>query len=211
MDQVLFVKVFAALFAIMSPIANLPVFLALTADLDAKAQRKVAATVIVALCVGAVLVAFGGAALLDVFGIGVDDFRLAGGFLILLIAMTMISGEKSQTHHGTDEEQAHHQQQANPAVYPLTVPILLGPGTISTLIIFRQQVADGADQIAYGAAIASAIALLGITFLAAPTLSRILGQTAISIMSRLMGMILAAIAMDMMVSALKVLLPGLAG
>ncbi len=211
MDQVLFVKVFAALFAIMSPIANLPVFLALTEDLDAPAQRKVAMTVIIALCVGAVLVALGGSALLDIFGIGVNDFRLAGGFLILLIAMTMISGEKSQTHHGTDEEQVHHQRQANPAIYPLTVPILLGPGTISTLIIFRQQVTNGADQIAYGAAIASAIALLGVTFLAAPALSRILGQTAISIMSRLMGMILAAIAMDMMVSALKALLPGLAG
>lgn len=210
MDLGFFLKMFAALFAIMNPIANLPVFLSLTAEKDAGFQRKVAITVIVGLIVGSVLVALAGNGILAVFGISLDAFRLAGGFLILLIALQLLSGEQSKTHHGTAKEQEHHQTQENPAIYPLTVPILLGPGTISTLIIFRGQASGVTEEIAYVAALAAAIGLLGVTFLLAPFLGKVLGQTATSVISRLMGMILAAIAMEMMVVSLKGLLPGLA-
>ncbi len=210
MDQALFLKLFAALFAIMNPIANLPVFLSLTADKGAAFERKVAFTLLVSLSIGAAIVGLTGDAILKIFGISLDAFRLAGGFLILLIALNLISGEKSKSHHGTEAEQEHHAEQENPAIYPLTVPILLGPGSISTMIIFRGQVKGLEQEIAYVAAIAAAIGLLIVTFFAAPFLSRFLGQTATSVMSRLMGMILAAIAMEMMVDSLKVLLPGLA-
>ncbi len=209
-DHELFLKLFAALFAIMSPIANLPVFLSLTAGRPVAEQRRIAATVIVALVIGSVIVAVGGNALLRVFGLGIQDFRLAGGFLILLIALNMVSGEKSQAHHGSAKERAETPKD-NPAIYPLTVPILLGPGTISTMIIFRAQAESAAGDIAYAAAVGGAIVLLAIAFFAAPFLSRVLGVTAVAIMSRLMGMILAAIAMEMMVDSLKALLPGLAG
>jgi multiple antibiotic resistance protein len=210
MDQALFLKLFAALFAIMNPIANLPVFLSLTADKGAAFERKVAVTLLIGLVAGSVVIGLTGSALLKVFGISLDAFRLAGGFLILLIALNLISGEKSKAHHGTDQEREHHAEQDNPAIYPLTVPILLGPGSISTMIIYRGQVTDLSQEIAYVAGIAAAIGLLVGTFFAAPFLSRFLGQTATSVMSRLMGMILAAIAMEMMVGSLKALLPGLA-
>ncbi|WP_428645208.1 MarC family protein [Roseibium sp.] len=210
MDQGLFLKLFAALFAIMNPIANLPVFLSLTADKGAAFERKVAFTLLISLSVGAAIIGLTGDTILKVFGISLDAFRLAGGFLILLIALNLISGEQSKAHHGTDEEKEHHGEQDNPAIYPLTVPILLGPGSISTMIIFRGQVGDLKQEIAYVAAIAAAIGLLIVTFFAAPFLSRFLGQTATSVMSRLMGMILAAIAMEMMVDSIKALLPGLA-
>lgn len=210
MDTAFFLKMFAALFAIMNPIANLPVFLSLTSDRDAAGQRKVVITLIIALVCGAVLVGIGGNAILELFGISVNAFRLAGGFLILLIALNLIHGEQSKAHHGTEKEQVHQAEQDNPAIYPLTVPILLGPGTISTMIIFRGQASTVEQDIAYVAAISCAIGLLAVTFFAAPFLGRVLGQTATSVMSRLMGMILAAIAMSMMVESLKVLLPGLA-
>ncbi|KZM48413.1 MarC family protein [Labrenzia sp. OB1] len=210
MDQALFLKIFAALFAIMNPIANLPVFLSLTADRGAGYERKVAFTLLISLSIGAVFIGVTGDAILQVFGISLDAFRLAGGFLILLIALNLISGEKSKAHHGSTEERENADQQDNPAIYPLTVPILLGPGTISTMIIYRGRVTDTPQEIAYVAAVAAAIAVLVATFFAAPFLSRFLGQTSTSVMSRLMGMILAAIAMEMMVSSLKVLLPGLA-
>lgn len=210
MDHELFLKLFAALFAIMSPVANLPVFLSLTAGRPVAEQRKIAATAVTGLVVGSIIVALGGDALLRLFGLGIDDFRLAGGFLILLIALNMVSGEKSQSHHGSPQERANTPKD-NPAIYPLTVPILLGPGTISTMIIFRAQAHGVSGDIAYVAAVAGAIGLLAVAFFAAPFLSRVLGQTAVAIMSRLMGMILAAIAMEMMIDSLKSLLPGLAG
>lgn len=210
MDQVLFLKLFAALFAIMNPIANLPVFLSLTADRGPGFERKTAFTLLISLSVGAAIVAVSGNALLNVFGISLDAFRLAGGFLVLLIALSLISGEQSKSHHGTAKEKDHQAEQDNPAIYPLTVPILLGPGSISTMIIYRGQVTDLSGEIAYVAAICAAIGVLIATFFAAPILSRYLGPSATSIMGRLMGMVLAAIAMEMMIDSLKVLLPGLA-
>ncbi|WP_417670996.1 MarC family protein [Roseibium sp.] len=210
MDQAFFLKMFAALFAIMNPIANLPVFLSLTGERTAGEQRAVAITVTIALVLGCVIVALSGNAILNIFGISLDSFRLAGGFLILLIALNLLSGEQSKTHHGTDKEKAHHAGQDNPGIYPLTVPILLGPGTISTLIIFRGQAETLAKEVAYVVAAGASVTLLAITFLLAPQLASLFGQTATSVMSRLMGMILAAIAMEMMVTSLKALLPGLA-
>ncbi len=210
MDRALFLKTLAALFAIMNPIANLPVFLSLTTGYGAGERRKVALTVTAGLIIGAIVVALAGKGILALFGISIEDFRLAGGFLILLIALNLVSGHQSSSHGGTAKEQAHQSFQENPAIYPLTVPILLGPGTISTLIIFRDQVHSLPQDIAYGAAIVVAIALISVTLLAATALDRLLGQTATSIMSRLMGMVLAAIAMEMMITSLKVMLPGLA-
>ncbi|MBL6430465.1 MAG: NAAT family transporter [Alphaproteobacteria bacterium] len=211
METAYFLKVFAALFAIMSPIANLPVFLSLTADRTPGEARKVAVTVIAGLVVGAALILLTGDRLLGVFGIGLNDFRLAGGLLILLIALSMLHGGESTAHAGTAREKDHHKAVENPGIYPLTVPILLGPGTISTIIVFKQQANGAAEQMAVVAAIAASVTLIGATFLAGPALGRLLGQTAISIMSRIMGMILAAIAMEMMVSSLRALWPGLAG
>lgn len=210
MDIAFFLKVFAALFAIMSPVANLPVFLALTSDRDAAGQRAVALTATFGLIAGSVIVFFGGEAILALFGISIDGFRLAGGLLILLIALSMLHGGESSAQAGTDEEQEHHRTRDNPGIYPLTVPMLLGPGSISTIIIFREQARGAAQEIALAAALAAMVAVFAATFFAAPMLSRILSRTAISIMSRLMGMILAAIAMEMMVTSLKTLLPGLA-
>ncbi|MTI43905.1 multiple antibiotic resistance protein [Roseibium hamelinense] len=210
MDTAFFLKMFAALFAIMNPIANLPVFLSLTSSRDARGQRAVVVTLTIALVTGTALVSVAGNALLALFSISVDAFRLAGGFLILLIALKLIAGEQSKAHHGTDAEKAHHADVENPAIYPLAVPILLGPGTISTLIIYRGQISTVGQDIAYAAAACAAIALLVATFWSAPVLSKVLGQTAQSVMGRLMGMVLSAIAMEMMVSSLKSLLPGLA-
>lgn len=211
MDFAYFLKVFAALFAIMSPIANLPVFLSLTADRDSAGKRRVAVTTIVGITVGSLVTVFAGDAILKLFGISIDAFRLAGGLLILFIALNMLHGNESSAHAGTEKEKARHAEQDNPGIYPLTVPILLGPGTISSMVIFRQQATSFSMEMAFGLAVAASVALISVTFLAAPILSRLLSDTATSIMSRLMGMILAAIAMEMMVDSLKGMLPGLAG
>jgi len=210
MDLAYFAKVLAALFAIMSPVANLPVFMSLTADRDTAGQRKVAVTVILGLLTGLAITVFAGSAILKIFGIGIDAFRLAGGLLILFIALSLLHGQDPPPHAGSTKEKESFHDQNNPGIYPMTIPILLGPGAISSIIIFHEQTKTIAMKIAFGAAIVAMVVILGVTFFAAPFLSRILEQTAITILSRLMGMLLAAIAMQMMVESLKNLLPGLA-
>lgn len=210
MEFAFFLKVFAALFAIMNCFANLPVFLSLTEGMDATARRNVVMTIVIGLVVGSTVVFFAGKEILAIFGIGIDDFRLAGGLLILLIALSMLHGSQSASHAGSKAEQEERARQESPGLYPITVPILLGPGAISTIIIFHHQAASGAMEFALAAALVAIIVPLVAFFFSGVFLSRLLGQTATSIMSHLMGTILAAIAMEMMVSSPKSLWPGLA-
>lgn len=203
-------KFFGALFAIMNPISNLPVFLS-TTDGATEAQRRQIALKTAAYCLllGGVFAAFGNA-VLGAFGIGVEDFRVAGGLVVLTIGLGMLNGRDSSAHHGTEREQVQFADAGAVAFYPLTFPILVGPGTITALILYRQQAESARDLIVYAAVFGGVVALLAIAFLSASAIGRHLSQTARTIMTRLMGMILAAIAVDMIVSGLKALLPGLA-
>lgn len=210
MDFVFATKVFAALFAIMNPIANLPIFLSLTSDMNLVDQRRTAVLVTLTVAVGCAISAAAGAAILSFFGIDVQHFRLAGGLIVLLIALSMLHGSESTTHGGTSVEKAGWQSVENVAFYPLAIPILLGPGTISTLVIFAQQ-AGGPTQIAgLSAGVAIFVVILGATLIAGPFLAHYLSATVMSVTKRLMGMVLAAIAMEMIIGSLRALLPGIA-
>jgi len=210
MDYTFAVTFFGALFAIMNPITNLPVFLSLTEGGGPEIQRQTALkATLYSLVMGAIF-AIGGRQILTLFGITVDDFRVAGGLVVLLIALNMLHGEKSSTHNGTPEEKNAYPAPESVAFYPLTFPIIMGPGTITTLIVFSHQIKGIPDMIAFAAVFGLLIAMLGLVFFNAPVLARYLSDTMRVIMSRLMGMILAAIAVAMIADGLKVLLPGLA-
>lgn len=210
MDFAFAAKVFAALFAIMNPIANLPIFLSLTSDMGEAEQRRTAVLVSATVAVGCIVSALAGSAILGFFGLDVDHFRLAGGLIVLLIALSMLHGTDSATHSGSGEEKATFATASNVAFYPLAIPILLGPGTISALIVYAHD-ATGPDRItALGAGMLAFLFLLAATLIAAPTLARIISPTVMSVTKRLMGMILAAIAMEMLVASLRALFPGLA-
>ncbi|QPM89057.1 MarC family protein [Pseudooceanicola algae] len=211
MDSFDAIKFFGALFAIMNPVTNLPVFLSITDGMTPAERRGTAVKVtLYALVLGGCFAA-AGTALLSAFGISVNDFRVAGGLVVLTIGLGMLNGKDSAAHHGTNTEQARFDDRSAVAFYPLTFPILVGPGTITTLILYRQQATDLAGLSAYGAVFLTVLALVGVVFLAAGTIGKHISQTARTIMTRLMGMILAAIAVEMLTDGLKVLLPGLAG
>lgn len=219
-DPAFVIKVFAALFAIMNPVANVPVFLSLTEGASAEAQRKVAVTASIGTAVGCLVAVVAGRAILELFGISVDDFRLAGGLLLLLIALTMVQGAESHAHGQTPKEsrEIEASKGAAPdafdatgiAIYPLTVPLLVGPGTIATLIVFGNSARQQHLLLELAIGLVAFLAMLTATLLAAPTIGRHLSQTATAITRRVMGMILAAIAMEMIVSSLRILFPGLA-
>ncbi len=193
----------------MNPISNLPVFLSVTEGAPVAVQRQIAVKVAVfALIMGAVI-AVAGNQVLTLFGISVDDFRVPGGIVVLMIGLGMLHGSDSSTHHGTADEQAAYPDAATVAFYPLTFPIIVGPGTITTLIVFWGQADGAADKLTFGIVFAALVAMLAVAFYFAADLGRILSASARVIMSRLMGMILAAIAVDMIATGLKALLPGL--
>lgn len=203
-------KVFAALFAIMNPIANVPVFLSLTEGASPGAQQRTAVMAAVGTTLGCLIAVIAGEGILALFGISVNDFRLAGGLLVLLIALSMLQGTASHTHAATPKEKTEDLDPSSVAIYPMTVPLLVGPGTIATLIVFAETARTQGKVAELAAGLALFLVLLAGALLSAPFLGRHLSQTATAITRRLMGMILAAVAMEMIVTSLRALFPGLA-
>jgi len=211
MDSFSALKFFGALFAIMNPISNLPIFLSTTEGASAAQRSAIALRVVIYCFVMGTAFAMMGHAALGFFGISIDDFRVAGGLVVLLIGLKMLNGNDSSAHHGTEEEKQNFPDADAVAFYPLTFPILVGPGTITTLILYRQQADSTQDLIAYALIFAAVLASIGVAFALSGRLAGYLSQTGRVVMTRLMGMILAAIAVEMITSGLSVLLPGLAG
>lgn len=210
MDTDFLLRVWGGLFAIMNPFTNLPVFLSLVDGQSDAEVRRTALAVTGLTAVMCTVVALGGDAVLTFFGIGIDDFRLAGGLVVLLIGLGMLNGHDSTAHHGTSKEQAQHGELSQVAFYPMTFPILVGPGTITTILIFSGQADTAGERVSLWVALGGSVLLIGIVFSVSSWIGHLLSQTLRVIMTRLMGMILAAIAVEMITGGLKALLPGLA-
>jgi len=203
-----------ALFAIMNPFINLPFFLAMTADRTVSEQRALALQVVTYTAVMCVAISLAGNLILGFFGISVNAFRVAGGLVLLGIAFSMLNG-----HPITAHERADHEQKADPgsdaeddsiAFYPMTFPLIVGPGTIATLIIYMTQARGAGDYAAFAVVLVALIVALFVVLYFAAAIGKLLSARMRVIMTRLMGMILAAIAVGMVVGGLKILLPGLA-
>jgi len=208
-DLALSIKVFSALFAIMNPIANVPIFLSLTEGASDAERRKIAVTALIAVSIGCIVSAVAGASILGVFGVSIDDFRLAGGLLVLLIALSMVHGSASTQHAPTDQERQNLSDEDSVAIYPLAIPLMLGPGAIATMIVQGHGAFAAGHEVAFGAGLAVFLLVLAASLLSAPFLGHYLSPRVTAIAQRLMGMILAAIAVDMMLTSLRASLPGL--
>ncbi len=210
MDYTELTKAFGAFFAIMNPFVNLPMFLALTAGFTVTQQRMLATKIALFSAVMCVVILFAGQQIIDFFGISVDQFRIAGGVVLAHISWSMLNGDSIASHHGTEEEQDHMQELSGLAFYPITFPMIVGPGTIATLIIYTGHAKGIEDLIAIGGIVGAILAMLFVVFMAGHVGGKVMSDTMRVIMSRLMGMILLAIALEMIVVGTKAVFPGLA-
>ena len=213
MNLSMFLGALGSLFAIMNPLVSLPMFLSLTASYSPARQKRSALKVGMYTTIFCAVVLATGSLLLKVFGISVDGFRVAGGLVLAIIGIGMLHGE-STVHDGTASEQAHQTEHATSgdiSFYPMTFPMLAGPGTITTLVLLAGH-ADGlADWVAVGAALLVILVALTVVLFCAGFIGKHLSQTLRTIVTRLMGMILTAIGVSMIAAGVKALLPGLAG
>ena len=203
----LLVPAFATLFVVVDPIGLVPMYLALTEGMDAKARRNTA--VRATLLAGAVLLVFAvaGRAALDFLGISLPAFRIAGGILLFVLALEMLF-EKRSERRAKNVEEAGAEDTASSSddiwVFPLGIPLIAGPGAIASVILLMSTHAgSGVEQILVIAVLAAVlIQTLGL-FLLAARLKRFLSATAIRAMTRLLGMILAALAVQFVLTGLK--------
>jgi multiple antibiotic resistance protein len=204
-----YLRVFTGLIAVVGPLSTVPLFLDFTENV--KSQRKrIARTA--AFAVGCILTvsALGGMRILDVFNISIDGFRVAGGILLLSIAFEMLRAKADRTKHTPEEEEeALSSTSSAVGVVPLALPLLAGPGAISTVILFSQQSDVFVHKLILIAICWLVASAVWICFHLAPQIGRHLSQTAMNISSRVMGLILAAMAVEFIVVGIKTLLPGL--
>jgi multiple antibiotic resistance protein len=202
-------EIATALFVIADPIATIPIFINLTSGQSH--DERVRTAHVTALTVGAVLVSsiFIGQPLLQLFGIRIASFRVGGGILILLMAISMLNARLSRT-VGTPEEMQEGSEKDDPAVVPLGIPLVAGPGAISTIIIYAHQASDVYDLAFLVFAGLLVAVSVWIALRMADPLRNLLGKTGINIISRLAGLVLAAIAVEFIASGLVQLMPGLA-
>ena len=142
------------------------------------------------------------------FGVSVDSLRAAGGVIVLLIGLQMLSNK--QDHRHSPDELGDAKSRTSIAVVPLAIPIVAGPGTMAAVLVAVQQHHSVLSKTEITVAIAALSALTGLMFSFAAPLAKWLGNSGMGVITRIMGMILAAIAMGMLAEGLKGLLPGLA-
>jgi multiple antibiotic resistance protein len=196
-----------ALFAILTPFAAIPIFLGMTEGRGTKERNATARSA--AVTVAGVLISsvFLGDALLAVLGTSLDSFRVGGGIVLLLIALSLLNATVSAVKHTSQEADEAGQRQAI-GVVPLGLPLLAGPGSISAVIIEAQR----GNHWGHSAAISAAILIVclgiyAVLRLAAPIGAR-LGKTGLNIMNRLTGLLLAAVAVEIIATGLRNLFPG---
>ncbi|MCB1498651.1 MAG: NAAT family transporter [Bauldia sp.] len=203
------VAFFGALFAIMNPLLNLSVFLSLTSTYSPAEQRRAAISVTLYSTIMCAVVAVVGPQILTFFGISVDDFRVAGGIVLAGIALNMLYSGGSSVHQGSPGENVQDPRD-DIAFYPMTFPMIVGPGTITTLVVFIHQTKTVTDMLVYAGIVAAILAILGVVLYFSAAIGSRLSATLRVIVSRLMGMILLAIGVSMIAAGLKALLPGFA-
>jgi multiple antibiotic resistance protein len=203
-----YAKIFLALVVIVNPVGAVPLFVSMTAENNHEEKKYIARIASIAVAVVLVMAAVIGQPLLTFFGITIASFKVGGAISILLIAMSMMraapAGEKQ-----TPEEAKEAEHKANIAVVPLAIPLLSGPGAISTTIIYATERSSFAHL---GVIILCCLLVAMATWIAlrvATPVSNWLGKTGVNIAIRLMGLLLAAVAVEIMTSGLVVLLPGL--
>ncbi len=205
-------KPLIALLAIVNPIGVVPFFISFTQGFSREQRRRTIRVSAFTAFLVVALSALAGIKIIEFFGISIASFQVGGGTLLLISALQMLNAQPAESKPGDvaeGTEKAH--AGASIAVVPLTIPLLTGPATISTMVIYAERTRHWwqlAVLVGYGVVVGVATLL---AFSAAGRIAKLLGSTGINVMTRLMGLILAALAVEIMAEGMVQLFPVLAG
>ncbi|MBS3904629.1 MAG: NAAT family transporter [Simkania sp.] len=200
MKAPLIVNYFVTLFMLCSPLTAIPVFLSLTQGRDKKERRTIGITSGIAVAIILPLTTWIGAPFLAFLGIRIEAFQCAGGIIVFLLALSMLNAQISPMRHSEEETKT---KAPSVSVVPLAIPIMAGPGALSGVIVASNTYASFADHIilsfcGIGVGIVAAILLC----FALP-MERKLGSSGLNIVTRIGGLILAALAIEIFVQGLE--------
>ncbi len=184
---------FTSFFSVINPLGVMPVFLAMTADLDEKHRNQTARKAALVAFVTLILFAFSGKVLFDFFGISVDSFRVVGGIIFFIMGYEMLQARLSRMEV---DETTVHKYVEDISITPLGIPMICGPGAITTSIVLMQDAKTVDLKIVLFAVIAVICLVTMIALMGAGKFTKLLGETGIKIMTRLMGLIIMVIAVE---------------
>lgn len=195
-----FLSTFVAVFFILDPFATVPMYLVLTerfsADMTSRIRKKAC---IVALCILLVF-AFTGLSIFKLFGITLPAFQIAGGILLMLFGLAQVNANRPRVR---EEEKTESMERDDVSVFPLGTPMLAGPGAISTVVLMSTEAGSPVRLAVLILAIVLAVSATYLALRVAPMLLRVLGRTGLNIITRLMGMILTAIAVQFILNGIR--------
>lgn len=198
LDTAFLITAFATLFVVIDPPGLIPLFIALTPGMDPAHRRNVALRA--CLVAAAILTAFGllGEAVLQFIGISMPAFRIAGGLLLFLTALDMLFERRTQRREGQTQEHPD-----DPSVFPLALPLIAGPGAIATMILLVGQArGDWTKILAVHLVMAATIAAAFAMMMIAGPVARLLGRTGTVVITRLLGMLLAALSVQFVIDGI---------
>jgi multiple antibiotic resistance protein len=204
-------KPLIALLAIVNPIGAVPFFIAFTQNLSREQRQRTLGVASFSAFVVIAVSAVAGLKIIEFFGISIASFQVGGGTLLLISSLQMLNAQPAEA-RPTDVDEGNQKVDAGAsiAIVPLTIPLLTGPATISTMVIYAEKTRylwELAVLVGYGVVIG---AVTYLAFSASSRIAKVLGRTGINVMTRLMGLILAAMAVELLADGLVKLFPVLA-
>lgn len=205
---------FVTFFVVVDPLGVAPIFIGLTAH-DTAADRRRQARM--GTGIGAIVLlvfALAGEPLLRLLGVGLPAFRIAGGLLLLLLSIEMVMARHSGLRMTTESEEQEGERKSDVSVFPLAIPLIAGPGAITSVVLLMGTWSgDYVKQALVLAVLAVVLLIMLACLLAATTLMRVLGVTGINVVSRVLGLVVAAVAVQFMIDGLRGvgLIPGTPG
>lgn len=201
-------KIGLALFAIVNPIGSVPIFISATQGWPAEDRERTARTAAVTVFLVLASSVFFGDRILDFFGISIPSFQVGGGILLMLIAISMLQGRISHVRQTPEEAQEVADREVI-AVVPLSIPLLAGPGAISSMIIAAQQTGTFWGHVSLVLPVTIICLLVWTTLRLSVNIAHRLGTIGINIVTRLMGLVLAAMAVEFIAHGIHGLFPGI--
>lgn len=201
-------KFIVAMIIMMNPLGSLSIFLQLTHKHSWLEQRNIAFTASIAMTIIMLLTLWTGKEFLNLLGITIPAFRFAGGIILLLMGLSMLQSKESPVSH-THEDDVAAKERHSIAIVPMALPVIIGPGAISTLIIAAGDFPQFLNKVWMTVLCVVLASIMGLMLFFAAPIAKLVGASVIKVVTRIMGMIIMAIAVGMLAEGLTGLLPAL--
>ena len=193
-----FLKFLAALLALLNPLYGIPIFLSMTKNFSPSERNRTAVVVSLTVAITATVATLIGEEILAIFGIDVPAFRIAGGIIILGIAVAMLKADDPSAGDSKAASEGHSRKRSI-AIVPLAIPLTIGPGVIATVILFAHRLDEAGEIVTLMPVVLGVSLLIWLGLRFAGPIAELLGETVITVVTRVMAIILAAVAVEMVI------------